>query len=73
MDKEKLLKTVIETVEKTIKPSINSVAERLDDNSQYLEEIKAQLDRIEQKIDFLLSSQTFNKKWISSKKKTASA
>lgn len=39
--------------------NISIIAKKLDDNSKQMKEIQAQLERIEYKIDLLLSSKTF--------------
>lgn len=66
--KELLLKTIVNTVEISIKPSVKFIAERLDNNSVYFQEIQAQLDRIEHKIDILLSAQNLDRDMFFSKK-----
>lgn len=67
--KEKLLKTIVETVQLSLKPGINDISEGLNTNSNQMEEIKAKLDRIEHKIDLLLASQTHSNNWPTPKKK----
>lgn len=67
--KEKFLKTIVETVRTSLKPGINDISEGLNINSDQLNEIKAQLDRIERKIDILLTSQARNNTWPIPKKK----
>lgn len=67
--REKLLKTIVEAVQMSLKPGISDISEGLDINSDQMKEIKTQLDRVEHKIDLLLSSQFRSSHWPISKKK----
>lgn len=66
---EKIIKAVVDTVESSLKPAINEISKKIDDNSDQMKEINAQLYRIEYKLDLILSSQALNKNLLVHKSK----
>lgn len=68
-DIDKIIQAVIETIDTSLKPSMNSISKGLDYNSDQMKEITAVLKRIEYKIDLLLSSQALDRNLLVHKKK----